>query len=39
MLVVFGGSGWHVDQLNPAQLKTAQKVSTKLTLHQLKLQE
>ncbi|KAF7907879.1 uncharacterized protein EAE98_011243 [Botrytis deweyae] len=26
MLVVFGGSGWHVDQLNPAQLKTAQKV-------------
>ncbi|TGO32447.1 hypothetical protein BHYA_0316g00020 [Botrytis hyacinthi] len=26
MLVVFGGSGWHVDQLNPAQLKAAQKV-------------
>ncbi|KAF7952622.1 uncharacterized protein EAE97_002119 [Botrytis byssoidea] len=39
MLVIFGGSGWHVDQLNPAQLKTAQKVSTKLTLHELELQE
>ncbi|PQE05647.1 integral membrane protein [Rutstroemia sp. NJR-2017a BBW] len=26
MLVVFGGSGWHVHQVNPAQLKNAQKV-------------